>query len=370
MIIAVEATLAQGPATGLGVYVRNLIRELARQAPEHTFLLLHASRRWTGPDFGPNCRPVSYWCGKQSLAIHLRLNAVLRRERAELFHATGTTGAPPACAVPVVSTVHDLYPLAEPQHCRPAFRFFFKYLWGWSLRSSQRFIAVSGFTAAEMQRLSGVPAGRITVVPIAADSTEAPDAAPLPAGLESGYFLCLGAVEPRKGQTALADAYAEFLRTAPPDSPRLVFAGPDRGAGATLAARLRTPQLAGRALWLGAVDNAAREALYRNARAFLFPSSYEGFGIPVLEAMRRQLPVLCSDIPVLREVAGDAALFAPPGDATGWSTAMRRLAAEPELSARLRADGPIRAAAFTWAECARRTLAVYAAVAEQGRTEK
>ncbi len=365
MIIAIEATLAQGIATGLGVYVRNLLRVMPRLAPEHTFLLLHANRRWRGPDFGPNCRPVSYWCGKQSLAIRFRLNRVLRQTGAELFHVTCTTGAPPACCVPVITTVHDLYPLMAPELCRPAHRWFFRLLWGWTMRSSQRFIANSEFTATELARLTGLPRDRITTIPLAADSERSPPRQMLrqsrPAGLDDlqePFILCLGAVEPRKGQLFLAEAWSAAL-AATPDLPELVFAGPDRGAGAALATRLREPGLRGRARWLGTVDSATRDWLYAQASIFIFPSFYEGFGLPVLEAMHRFLPVLCADIPVLREVAGEAALFAAPGDLPAWVAAIRRLAGDPELRLRLRDLGVDREAQFTWERCAHNTLGAY-----------
>ncbi|MFA4945254.1 MAG: glycosyltransferase family 1 protein [Lentisphaeria bacterium] len=359
MIFAIEATLAQGPATGLGVYVRNLLRELARQAPTAEFLLLHASRRWSGPDFGPNCRPVSYWCGKQSLAIRFRLNAVLRREGAALFHATCTTGAPPSCAVPVIATVHDLYPLIEPGQCALPFRLCFRQLWNWTLQSATAFLANSAFTAAELQRLAGIPPGRITVTPLAADAAPRPRRRPTMAGLPpEPFFLCLGAVEPRKNQLRLADAYAELLRR-DPAVPDLLFAGPDRGQGEALAARLRSPQFAGKARWLGEVSGEEREGLYAGALAFLFPSRYEGFGLPVLEAMQRHLPVLAADIPPLREVAGDAALFAAPEDTAAWAAAMLHLARSPETRIRLRDAGLDRARLFSWNRTAAQTLAAY-----------
>ena len=366
MKIAIEATLAQGPATGLGVYVRNLVHELARQAPEHEFILLHASRRWHGPDFGPNCRPVSYWCGKQSLAIRIRLNAVLRREKADLFHVTCTTGAPPACAVPVITTVHDLYPCIEPQACGPTFRFFFRHLWGWTLRSSRHFITNSSFTAAELRRLTGVASDRITAIPLAPEPPLPPAEHQEVPGIAPGFFLCLGAVEPRKGQLRLAAAYAEACRQQP-DLPELIFAGPDRGNGTALATLLRTPPLAGKARWLGTVATPAREWLYANAVAFLFPSAYEGFGIPVLEAMQRGLPVLAADIPPLREIAGTAAMLAPPADAEAWSNAMLRLADEPEIRSRFRTAGVERAATFSWGKTAGETLDCYRLVTADPR---
>ncbi len=355
MRIAIEATLAQGPQTGLGQYVRNLLAGLATVAPENRYFLLHATRAWTGPDLGPAFEPVSYACGKQSLAIRCRLNAVLRQTGAEIFHATGTTGLPPRPAVPAIATVHDLYPLIAPGNCRLAHRLFFRLLWHWTRTGASHFITDSEFVAGELRRMAGIPAERITSIPLAPDPET-----PAPAGPASApkHLLCLGAIEPRKGQIFLARTYANLLLQGE-HLPDLRFAGPDRGDGRQLARLLRGPPLLGRATWSGPVPSSTRDQLYRDAYALVFPSFYEGFGLPVLEAMARGTPVICTDIPVLREVAADAALMPPPGDEAAWGRALHLVLTEPGCRARLVQAGLARVRAFSWESCARRTLACY-----------
>jgi O-antigen biosynthesis alpha-1,3-rhamnosyltransferase len=117
---------------------------------------------------------------------------------------------------------------------------------------------------------------------------------------------------------------------------------------------------------LGYVDDAPLLALYRGARFLVFPSLYEGFGLPLLEAMAVGCPVVCSDLPVFREVAGAAAEYAPLEDAAGWIAALRRIEDQPERRAELRRLGLARAAAFDWERSARATLDVWRAAAGRG----
>jgi glycosyltransferase involved in cell wall biosynthesis len=358
MRIAIETTLAQGDQTGLGRYVRHLLEGLAAAGPQHQYLLLHATRRWTGPDPGPNFTPVSYFCGKQSLAIALRLGPLLDRLGVDLFHVTCTTGAPPRSRAPVLATVHDLYPLLKFHDCRRLQCICFRLLWHWTRRRACHFITNSRFTADEINRLAGIPRQQITPI-LLAPSPEHVHVLPLP---EPRCIFCLGAIEPRKGQLFLAHVYRELLARGE-TVPDLVFAGPDRGDGRALAHMLEQPPLRGRARWLGFIDEPTRDRLYSETFVFVFPSFYEGFGLPVLEAMARGVPVLCADIPPLREVAGEAAFRCEPGNAQAWASALLTLVRQPELRSQLVAAGRRQVQRFSWEACARQTIACYEAVA-------
>ena len=363
MRIGIEATLlCERERTGLGVYVDRLLRALADAAPaDMEFVLLHAARAWGGGDYGPRCRPVSYRCGpSQFVAILARLNAVLRRERIDVFHAPANTGLPPRPAVPSVVTVHDLFPLTRPDsRWWPGLkrRLLARALYGWALRGATRIICNSRHTQEEAVR-HGVARERTEVVYPASGLDLAANVGPegmssVASGMEGGagpYFLCVGALEPRKGQVELARAYLAAL-SARPDLPGLVFIGPDRGDGPAMR---ELCALSPRLRWRGYVVAAELATAYRHAACFLFPSRDEGFGIPVVEARAAGLPIICADIPVLREVAGGGARFVPPG---GWETALREW------------DSPAPAGAapeFSWAEAARRTAAAYRAAAGSG----
>jgi len=186
-------------------------------------------------------------------------------------------------------------------------------------------------------------------------------------GLESGeFFLNVGTIEPRKNQLRLIQAYSEFVGNRPAAPPLVIAGGPGwlmdefdhRVCELGLEARVRR---------LGYVEDEALIWLYRNCRAFLYPSLFEGFGLPVVEAMSFGAPVLTSDTSSLPEIAGDAALIVDPREVASIAAAIRDLDAGTELRADLGERGRARAAVFSWAKAARQTLEVYARVVAMER---
>ena len=309
MKIAIEATLAAGVyPTGLGGYVDSLLSALALESfREHTFYLLYASREWKGKDYGPNFIPVSYHCtDSQLFAILFRLNRVLKQIGADLFHATCTTGIPPLVSVPAVTTVHDLFPLTLPETSRKS-RAIFRFLFSFCLKNSKCFICNSKDTQNALFEYARttLPA-QVTYLGTQFDSGLCEYPEPVQ---KTPYFFCAGALENRKNQTALCAGYAAALKIKP-DLPDLILAGPDRGDGAEI--RKYVAETSGKIKWLNYVDKETLYSLYTHAEVFFFPSKFEGFGIPVIEALKCGTPVICSDIPVLREIAGDSARFVTP----------------------------------------------------------
>lgn len=309
MKIAIEASLASAPCpTGLGIYVDSLLSALAENralTSESTFYLLHSQAEWTGKDYGENFISVSYrFTRSQSASIMLNLNRVLKSLHAELFHATCTVGLPPVLSIPGVVTVHDLFQLTLPEipfKTRLAMRILFH----WTRRNAAFFICNSSFTMRELMKI-GIPKQDMKVVPLGSRFPSKNTGRRNPAGRR--YFLCVGAIEPRKGQLMLCRAYMKALKKMP-DLPELIFAGTDRGDAAEL---IRLAATEPGIQYLGYVDDAKLVELYCGASLFIFPSLAEGFGIPVVEAMNLGIPVLCSDIPVLREIADGLAIFADP----------------------------------------------------------
>lgn len=360
MRIAVEATLAQGNATGFGQYVLNLLRMFAAMKTGHEFLLFHSTPEWTGPDFGPEFKPVSYFYGKQSLGIAFRLNRELQNQRADIFHATCTTGMPPQISIPAVSTIHDLYPLIYSSRCNYIQSSFFKRLIKWTAKNSDFFICNSRFTASELQKTLHIPAEKIAVTLLA------------PAVMESGIpevptedregIICVGAIEPRKNQLMLLAAYRQALAMQP-TMPPLTFIGPDRGDGARLDAFIKSWRLSEKVSHLSYMKPAQIAFSYSHAALFVFPSLYEGFGIPLLEAIRYELPVLCSDIPVLREIGDDYPVFIGPDDLNDWSMAMIDFFfGELKNSFNYKSTEDI-LKRFSWKRCAEQTLEIYSKIA-------
>lgn len=187
-----------------------------------------------------------------------------------------------------------------------------------------------------------------------------------PSGTPERYALHVGTVEPRKGLPTLFEAWRR-LREADPGAPALVLCGRFGWKSAELAEQVERASGEGWLHHFGYLPDAQVTALYRGATLVVLPTIYEGFGLPAVEAMFAGVPLLCSDIPVLREVAGDAALYAPPEDAGAWSDALTRMLADPGLCAALVARGVARRPRFDWGVAAERTANVWREAAEAGR---
>ena len=257
-------------------------------------------------------------------------------------------------------TVHDLTLLTHPEwHEVSKVRYF-----GWAMRravaNATRVLCVSATTAADLAERLGVPADRVDVTPLGTDlrPASAEQVAELRGrlGLDGPYLLGLGTVEPRKDLPTLVRAFAALAGDLPH---RLVLAGlAGWGAGA-LEAAVAASGVADRILVPGYVPEADKAALLTGADVFAYPSRYEGFGLPVLEAMACATPVVTTTGGSLPEIAGDAATLIDPGDETALAAALAKLAGDPAARQAAAARGRTRAATFTWDRCAAETAAAY-----------
>jgi alpha-1,3-rhamnosyl/mannosyltransferase len=257
----------------------------------------------------------------------------LRRLRPDLVHFQHVL--PPLHRGAAVVTVHDLSFERDPSVMSRADRLVFRTLVPRAVRRARRVLTVSERTRRDLEELYGIPPEKIVVTPNGVDSRFAP-------GGErgGGYALLVGAIQARKDPLAALDAATEA-------GLRLVVVGPEKDAGLARALSERGADLR------GYVEDDELARLYREADVLLFPSRYEGFGLPVLEAMASGTPVVATDDEAVREVAGDAALYA---DRAGLGAAVRRAVAERP---RLAAAGIERARSFSWEAVAKRTLEVY-----------
>lgn len=316
--------------TGDETYVLNLLRQLGRLAGD-----LHVVAVTRHPELVPDgVEPLRLAARSQELRMAVQLPLLLRRLRPALAHFQHSL--PLRCPAPAVVTVHDLGFARDPGLMPLRHRLVFRTVVPWSARRAARVLAVSERTKADLVELYGIPEQKIVVTPNAVD----PAFTPSNTVLQGGYVLFVGAIQERKDPlAALAAARAVGLP--------LVVVGPEKEPA--LAARLRE----GGADLRGYVEKEQLADLYRGATALVLPSRFEGFGLPVLEAMACGTPVVATPEPALREVAGDAAIFAEPA---ALGDAVRRAIAERE---RLAAAGIERAKAFSWEATARATLAVY-----------
>jgi glycosyltransferase involved in cell wall biosynthesis len=329
-VVVVDADVLGRRRTGDETYVANLLRELAVQGDDLRLVAL--TRR---PDLvPPGVEPYRLRAISQHARVAVSVPLALRRLRPDLVHFQYVL--PPALGAPGVVTVHDLSFERDPTVMGQLDRLTFRTFVPRAVRRAARVLTVSERSKRDLVDLYGTDPAKIAVTPNGVD----PVFAPGPNGGSGGYLLYVGAIQARKDPLgALAAAEAAGLR--------LVVVGPEREpalarelerGGAEMRGYLDTPQLAD---------------AYREAAALVLPSRYEGFGLPVLEAMASGTPVVCSEDGALREVAGDAAVYATRA---GLGDAVKRALAERP---RLAAAGLERARRYTWAETARRTLEVY-----------
>jgi glycosyltransferase involved in cell wall biosynthesis len=184
--------------------------------------------------------------------------------------------------------------------------------------------------------------------------------------LPERFILFVGTIEPRKNLVTLLEAFAALRSGGRHPGLGLVIAGGKGWLYGEFFERLRTLGLEKTVILTGYVPEADLPALLNSAEVFAFPSSFEGFGLPPLEAMACGVPVVCSNATSLPEVVGEAGLLVPPDDAASWTEALGRLLDDAELRGELRARGLARARLYTWEAAAQKTLAVYEAVAGGG----
>ena len=288
----------------------------------------------------------------------LSLPRAVRGRDLDVLHTP--SGQPPLLApVPLVTTVHDVSPVARPEWFGRRYAALHRALLPLAIRRSTRLIAVSEFSRSEVVDAYPGAAGKTVAVHNGARPPE-PPGTPVD-GLEPGRFLLfVGAANPRKNVDRLVRAYASY-RERTDDPLPLVLAGPERDHFADAGGTASTDTGGVRAL--GFVPDDRLAWLYHGAAVFAYPSLYEGFGLPILEAMGAGTPVVTADRGATAEVAGDAAVLVDPEDPSAIADGIEALLADDGRRERLVERGRARAAEFTWDRAAAETEAVYREVA-------
>jgi alpha-1,3-rhamnosyl/mannosyltransferase len=285
------------------------------------------------------------------------------RAGVDVIHAPAYT-APLMGRTPIVLTIHDVsyerrpewYPYRRDRLRRAFYRR--------SARRASQVVTDSAFSASEIEVAYGIPADRITVAPLGVSHLFLPKAPgvhhDLPAGVHPRFLLHVGDLHERRNLAVVVRALIAGRRDGTMPFPlSLALAGLDRGAGDELRAMAAAASLPDLVVCLGPVRDECLIALYREAAALVYPSRYEGFGLPVLEAMACGTPVIASRAASIPEVLGDTGILLDPDDVSGWAAAIASVLNDEALRGGLRAKGLARATEFTWARTARQTLDAY-----------
>jgi len=293
---------------------------------------------------------------------------LLAADRTSLAHFTYII--PPRSPCPVVVTVHDVSFRRYPQFFSPRVRLVLGLLLGFSMRQARHVITVSECSRRDIAHFYGIPAARITVTPEAAGEQfqpRGPDeirAVRHRYGLAERYVLAVGNVQPRKNLPRLVDAFAAVAGEV--SDLQLVIAGQSAWKGSDTEAAVTAAGVQDRVRFTGYVPDCDLPALYSGAAIFSYPSLYEGFGLPALEAMACGTATITSDRSSLPEVVGDAALTVDPTSTADLARAIHALISDETLQSVYSRRGLSRAGTFSWAATARATAAIYDRVIAQG----
>ena len=369
MLVGIDASRAVAARpTGTETYSRRLIQALLALESPHQFRLYFRDSPPAGDFAGADLCAIPF----PRLWTHARLSWEMIRHPPDALFI-------PAHVLPIVHpraslvTVHDLGYLHFPETHPRLQRLYLDLSTRWNGRAAAHLLADSRTTKADLVTHYGIPPEKITVAYPGCDETLAPVRDPVAIeavkarySISGDYFLYLGTLQPRKNLIRLVQAFAQSLipnpqlvvSAAEPSPTHLVLAGKCGWLYDDVFAEVHRLGLEGRVLFPGYVPHEDKAALLSGALAFVFPSLYEGFGLPVLEAQACGCPVITSGTSSLSEVARDAALLVDPSDTSAIAKGMQRIATDPALRKSLIERGLANARRFSWTACAQTVLSV------------
>lgn len=373
LCLDISAGLAQ--TAGIGRYARELALALQQQASEFdvTLSLFHNRQPDRQLPSALTALPRSVApLGDKAWRFYLLGGLPLlpswrtAMDHSDLFH--GTDALTPKLRQPTVITIHDLTTHLFPQFHTRLNRLYLRWALPVMARRASAILADSYATQRDISTFLGVATEKISVVHLGVDlerfspqSTANRQAALAHIGVNPPYVLAVGTLEPRKNLETLLQAYAIL----PSSAPQLVLVGRDGWGDNPLSKAVEQLGLRERVHLTGYVTDEFLPSLYSGAELFVYPSLYEGFGLPVLEAMACGVPVITSNVSSLPEVASDAALLVDPQRADQIAAAIQTVLESADQRHTLREAGLLRASTFSWQACARKTVAVYRRVLEQ-----
>ncbi len=361
--IILDARTATNHFPGIGRYVVNLARALHATQLDLEIILLRnpaAASRWKLPDLPTiECAASPF-----SLAQQWQVRRIVRSTRASLYHSPYYL-MPYLPGAPAVLTCYDLIPLIFPHYFSASQRLIFHLTHWLALRTARITLAISESTKRDLVRFFRVEPQRIVVTPLAADAHFQPpshaeiDRVRQTYALPDRYVLYFGSNKPHKNLPHLITALSQSAISIQHSAIQLVIAGHWDVRYPEARLLVEKLNLTDRVRFIGPVKDDDLPALYGGAEVFAFPSQYEGFGLPVLEAMACGAPVVCGNRSSLPEVARDAALLFDPADVTALALAIEQVISDRDLRSTLQASSLQRAAQFTWERTAQQTVEVY-----------
>ena len=361
--VGIDGRAFTSPAAGVRRYVSALVPALKAADPSLELVALGGDRDAIPADLAHVGEP---WHPPTNLGWSaMGLPRAAASARVDVIHAPSYT-APLWSSAPVVLTIHDVSYERHPEwypYQRDAMRRMF---YRRSARSAARVLTDSEFSAGEIATAYQIRRERITVAPLGVSAHFAPSDRPgetLPAGITAPFLLHVGDLHERRNLPLIVHAMFEARRRPGMPPLSLVLAGVDRGIGDRLQAYAREAKSPDAVVCLGPVTDSQLLTLYRGAAALVYPSRYEGFGLPVLEAMACGTPVIASRAASIPEVLGDAGILLDPDDEPGWAEAIAEIVSDEWQKGRMRKAGLARAKEFTWARTASITLEAYRQVA-------
>jgi glycosyltransferase involved in cell wall biosynthesis len=369
MRFAVDAHAIGRHLTGNEVYVRSLLNGFASLDHSSEFLAYLSTEDaspWVPARFEKqlvSANPIK--------RLGWDLAASLRRDGADLLHVQYT--APLGCPAPVVVSVHDVSFLEHPEYFPSARALQLRWTVKRTVRSAARILTGSEFSRDSILRAYRLPEENVVVVPNAAAPGFRPVAREGAAAfvasryrIPTPYILTVGDLQPRKNHTGLIKAFASLVQAHPRLRHCLLIAGKDTWYGNEVYAAAKESGVGGRIHFTGFVADEDLLQIYNAADLFVFPSFYEGFGLPILEAMACGRAVACSSTSAMPEVADGAAILFDPASTDSMAGAMADLLLDAGLRVRMETLGIQRAGHFSWRKTAQKTLEVYREVAENG----
>jgi len=367
LTIAVDAHAIGRRQTGNEVYVRSLIRRYPQIRPEADFVA------YTCCDEADEWMPEGVRHRKVARNPFVRLGydlaSKVSEDKPDLLHVQYT--APVYSSAPIVATIHDVSYIDRPDYLPRSRAMQLRVTVKRTVKRAAKIITVSEFSRQRIAESYGLDPDQIAVTPLAAQKSFQPmnhevaaQRARQSLGIDRPFLLNVGDLHPRKNQIGLVRAFSELIRERPELPHVLVMAGQHTWFAPRVLEAIRESGVSDRIVLTRFVDDETLRLLYNGCDLFVFPSFYEGFGLPVIEAMACGRPVVCSSATALPEVTNGAAVLFEPHSTAQQMRAMRDVLLDRELSERMQRKSVHRSQTFDWNETARRTLDVYSEVAE------